>query len=295
MKLDYILNNKIEDLVELRGGIVLLILDFLLPFLFLIPYLPALGFEFVFGFIFGFSAFFIDFFWGFAYYSLIIFLITRFYFCEISKREAIIERFFLSLFNIVSIFNLYTWGVYIYSFATDENYFYNFDINPIIENLIFGFMVIIFIYTIITLFANFRKLSFELFLCLCIFLILILLLIQTITLDNWQIISIIYTLLILLFSKDNVNLFTKNKINIESEENKIEEFISSVKIIIGLIPLSLYAGISISENFNFICFGMFSHQINLMINRAVSISSVFTLCFFIINILFWYIRKKFKD
>lgn len=256
------MNDKLKMTASKRGGYIPVVLDFILPIFWIIPMFLIIIFELILGFLIGFGTVIIDIFFLLIFLIVEVIIIYRFYFSEIGKIEQSIECFILSILNACSLLTIYVASSMIYSFITDENNFYVVPTDSILSDIFTGLIFYILAHSILFLFPFFRKITFETFGVFLIGLLGIILLIDTFTTENWQAVSITYTLAILLLSKDNINLFTAKKIDAERYKEKVEEIINSIKVLVGIIPLSLYGGISISEKYPFQLFPkgeIFSH------------------------------------
>jgi membrane protein len=273
-----------------RGGYTPIILDFLLSLLNILLLTIILVFELLIIPTVG----LMDTLVSVIYLLVTIVLIGRFYFCKITKIEMVIERFILSLANVLNIVMLYIASSMIYTFFTDKNNIYQVNSDSVISNIVTGVVFLLLSFSILSLIPYLRNVSFELYCTVCLVLFVIIFIIQFVTTDNWQIITILYTLSILILSKDNINLFTKNKVDIEEKKEEIERMINTIKIIIGIVPLSLYAGISISQKFPIKFFSKKSilYSYNNIIYRSFVVFMMCLICFMFIYIILSGIRRK---
>ncbi|VTS45415.1 Uncharacterised protein [Streptococcus mitis] len=283
--------SRIKSFASKRGGYLLLLFDFLLLIISLLLIPIILVIDFFLGWFIGWKTVLFDLLILGSLPFLALLLIVRFYFCEIGKIETRIERLLLSIFNAVNIVVSFCIFSIIYSLFTEENSIYVIDSNSLIADAVFFLIVLIILHTIISLFMN---TSFEAFSILYLLLVSMMKILESVVNTNWQVIMILYTLTILVLHEDNINLFAKKKIDAEKKE-EIKAFISYLKVYVGIIPLSLYGGVSISNLYPIKILSSIGDQYNELISGAIYTISIFTVSLSMIQIVLMFLRKKLRD
>lgn len=233
------------------------------------------------------------------YIFLNIMSIKYFYFKQLSSKLYYkINYIVLSLCSIINLLLFFVTSSMIYSFFYDEENFYSVDVNSLFYNIIFFTIGVLIVFLIISTFASNFDIKFELFFILILSIFLLIKLISLFTFEKWQIVTIIYTMAILILSNENINLFTNEKIDLDKYKGKINEILSMYKLIIGIVPISLYSAIYLEKKYkidifsNNEVFKMFQNKDEIDI-YIISLC-IYILMFIFVNFILYLLRRYIK-
>lgn len=233
------------------------------------------------------------------YIYLNIMSIKYFYFKQLSSKLYYkINYIVLSLCSIINLLLFFVTSSMIYSFFYDGENFYSVDVNSLFYNIIFFTIGVLIVFLIISTFASNFDIKFELFFILILSIFLLIKLISLFTFEKWQIVTIIYTMAILILSNENINLFTNEKIDLDKYKGKINEILSMYKLIIGIVPISLYSAIYIEKKYkidtfsNNEVFKMFQNKDEIDI-YIISLC-IYILMFMFVNLILYLLRRYIK-
>lgn len=284
-----------------RKGKLLFFLDFISLVLIILPCFVVIPFETILSF------FFMDFsFLGngidlliIPYIYLNIMSIKYFYFKQLSNKLYYkINYVVLSLCSIINLFLFFVSSSMIYSFFYDEENFYSVDMNSLFSKIIFFIIGLLIVFLFISTFMSNFDIKFELFFILIVSIFILIKLISLFTFEKWQIVTIIYTLSILILSKENVNLLTNEKIDLDKYKGKIDEILSMYKLLIGIVPISLYSAIHLESKYEIDIFSN-NEVYKLSPNKDEIDIYILSLCIYIlififVNLILYFLRRYIK-
>lgn len=284
-----------------RKGKLLFFLDFISLVLIILPCFVVIPFETILSF------FLMDFsFLGngidlliIPYIYLNIMSIKYFYFKQLSNKLYYkINYVVLSLCSIINLFLFFVSSSMIYSFFYDEENFYSVDVNSLFSKIIFFIIGLLIVFLFISTFMPNFDIKFELFFILIISIFILIKLISLFTFEKWQIVTIIYTMAILILSKENVNLLTNEKIDLDKYKGKIDEILSMYKLLIGIVPISLYSAIHLESKYEIDIFSN-NEVYKISQNKDEIDIYILSLCIYIlififVNLIIYFLRRHIK-